>query len=166
MLRETVQPGSPDPELTVATFQAAVDAVTTGVRNPGGGLDLALAPERADGRPVRRRAERLPVAADVLGLSTLLTGRRMEERGTDGERTLQFGVTYRGGPLAPEPGDGPARPGDRAPDAPGRTADGAPAPARGELVAVRPDGHVGARGSEADVTAFLRGVLPAVPAEV
>ena len=40
------------------------------------------------------------------------------------------------------------------------------APAGGELVAVRPDGHVGARGSETDVTAFLRGVLPAVPAEV
>ena len=50
-------------------------------------------------------------------------------------------------------------------DADGHARD-AYAPAGGELVAVRPDGHVGARGSETDVTAFLRGVLPAVPAEV
>jgi len=132
---------------------------------------------------------------------------------------MQFGVSYRGGPLAVDPGEGVARPGDRAPDAPERTVDGgrvrlfelfapdpdphwsllgfgvtpprvdgpvrgvtvgasgdvidtdghardAYAPADRELVTVRPDGHVGARGSEADVTAFLRGVLPAVPAEV
>ena len=133
---------------------------------------------------------------------------------------MQFGVTYRGGPLAPEPGDGPARPGDRAPDVPGHTPDGTPVrlfelfrpdergphwtllgfgvtppridgpvrsvtigpsgdlvdtdgharaayePRAGELVAIRPDGHVGARGAEPDVVAFLRGVLPAVPAGV
>jgi hypothetical protein len=40
------------------------------------------------------------------------------------------------------------------------------APADGEVVAIRPDGHVGARGPAAEVAAFLRGVLPAVPAEV
>jgi hypothetical protein len=159
-------------------------------------------------------AERLPVAADVLGLSTLLTGRRFEDRGAEGERTTQLDVTYRSGPPAPDAvGEGP-RPGDRAPDAPGRTPDGAPVrlfelfrpdpaphwtllgfgvapppvdgpvravtvgstfvdahgharaayrPADGELVAVRPDGHVGARGDEAVVVAYLKGVLPAVP---
>jgi hypothetical protein len=170
-------------------------------------------------------AERLPVAADVLGLSTLLGNRAFENRGPEGERTTQLGVTYRGGPLAPEPGDGPARPGDRAPDAPGRTPDGVPvrlfelfrpdgggphwtligfgvtpprldgsvravtvgasgdlvdpdlidtdghahaayAPSPGELVAVRPDGHVGARGTEAAVLAFLEGVLPTAVARL
>ena len=55
-------------------------------------------------------AERLPVAADVLGLSSLLTGRRMTDRGVDGERTMQFGVSYRGGPLAAEPGEGTGPP--------------------------------------------------------
>jgi hypothetical protein len=33
-------------------------------------------------------------------------------------------------------------------------------PSAGELVAVRPDGYVGARGDEAAVVAFLEGVLP------
>jgi hypothetical protein len=33
-------------------------------------------------------------------------------------------------------------------------------PSIGELVAVRPDGYVGARGDEAAVGAFLKGVLP------
>jgi 2-polyprenyl-6-methoxyphenol hydroxylase-like FAD-dependent oxidoreductase len=265
----TVPPGSPDPELSLEAFQAAVDVVTTGVRlrelvwasrwrlnvrmvdryrvdrvflagdaahvhSPAGaqgmntgiqdasnlGWKLAHVLRGADPALLDTySAERLPVAAEVLGLSTLLTGRRMEDRGAEGERTMQFGVSYRGGPLAVEPGEGIARPGDRAPDAPGRTVNGArvrlfelfrpdPDPhwtllgfgvtpprvngpvrgvtvgasgdvvdadghagdayaaAGGELVAVRPDGHVGARGSEADVIAFLRGVLPAVPAEV
>jgi hypothetical protein len=172
-------------------------------------------------------AERLPVAADVLGLSTLLSSRPFHDRGPEGERTTQLGVTYRGGPLAPETGSdpgGPARPGDRAPDAPGHAPDGtavrlfdlfradpaphwtllgfgvtppavegpvravavaptggsgeradgvagdwvdtdgharaAYAPSAGELVAVRPDGYVGARGDGAAVVAFLKGVLP------
>jgi 2-polyprenyl-6-methoxyphenol hydroxylase-like FAD-dependent oxidoreductase len=268
-----LKPDAPEPELSLPTFQAAVDAVTTGVRlrelvwasrwrlnvrmvdryrvgrvflagdaahvhSPAGaqgmntgiqdaanlGWKLAHVLRGADpGLLDTYEAERLPVAADVLGLSTLLTARRMTDRGVEGEATMQFGVTYRGGPLAPEPGDGPARPGDRAPDAPGRTPDGAPvrlfelfrpdpaphwtlmgfgvtpppidgpvrvvtvgeegdlvdpdlidtdgharsayAPSDGELIAIRPDGHVGARGSQADVVAHLRGVLP-VPAHV
>ncbi|TCK22986.1 FAD-dependent oxidoreductase [Pseudonocardia endophytica] len=104
-------------------------------------------------------AERMPVAADVLGLSGLLTLRRFEDRGADGTRTLQLGVGYRGGPLTPGPDGSPrgfdaaastlasastdASPspdavgstdavaaasgpcsGDRAPDAPMRSADG------------------------------------------
>jgi 2-polyprenyl-6-methoxyphenol hydroxylase-like FAD-dependent oxidoreductase len=268
-----LKPDAPDPELSLATFQAAVDAVTTGIRlrelvwasrwrlnvrmvdryrvgraflagdaahvhSPAGaqgmntgiqdaanlGWKLAHVLGGADpGLLDTYEAERLPVAADVLGLSTLLTGRRMVDRGAEGDATMQFGVTYRGGPLAPEPGDGPARPGDRAPDAPGRTPDGTPvrlfelfrpdpaphwtllgfgvtppridgpvrsvtvgpsgdlvdpdlidtdghartayAPSGGELIAIRPDGHVGARGPQADVVAYLRGVLP-VPAHV
>jgi 2-polyprenyl-6-methoxyphenol hydroxylase-like FAD-dependent oxidoreductase len=81
--------------------------------------------------------ERLPVAADVLGISS-----RLHRKGTDGDDDAmrrddpalrQLGLTYRYGPLAaehrPEPGpavdSGPIRPGvgsvragDRAPDAP------------------------------------------------
>jgi 2-polyprenyl-6-methoxyphenol hydroxylase-like FAD-dependent oxidoreductase len=167
----TVPPGSPDPELSLEAFQAAVDVVTTGVRlrevvwasrwrlnvrmvdryrvdrvflagdaahvhSPAGaqgmntgiqdasnlGWKLAHVLRGADPALLDTySAERLPVAAEVLGLSTLLTGRRMEDRGAEGERTMQFGVSYRGGPLAVEPGEGIARPGDRAPDAPGRT---------------------------------------------
>jgi 2-polyprenyl-6-methoxyphenol hydroxylase-like FAD-dependent oxidoreductase len=265
-----LKPGTPDPELSLATFQAAVDAVTTGVRlreltwasrwrlnvrmvdryrvgraflagdaahvhSPAGaqGMNTGIQdaanlgwklahvlcgadPELLD----TYEAERLPVAAGVLGLSTLLTGRRMVDRGAEGDATMQFGVTYRGGPLAREPGDGPARPGDRAPDAPGCTPDGVPVrlfelfrpdaggphwtllgfgvtpprldgpvrrvtvggsgdlvdvdgharaaygPSAGELVAVRPDGHVGARGSEAAVLAFLQDVLPTAVARL
>ena len=48
------------------------------------------------------------MAADVLGLSTLLSFRPFENRGPEGERTTQLGVTYRGGPLAPD-ADPPVR---------------------------------------------------------
>lgn len=69
-------------------------------------------------------AERLPVAAVVLGLSSRLSSPALERRRADREQTLQLGVTYRGGPLSPDvPGEGP-RPGDRAPDAPCRRPDG------------------------------------------
>jgi 2-polyprenyl-6-methoxyphenol hydroxylase-like FAD-dependent oxidoreductase len=71
-------------------------------------------------------AERLPVAAGVLGLSGELTGRQFWQRTPDQVRDSQgFTTSYRGGPLA-EPdeatehadrGSGP-RPGDRAPNAP------------------------------------------------
>ena len=57
--------------------------------------------------------ERLPVAADVLGISTRLHHTRSQGRGPE---TQQLGITYRGGSLAGEPWDGPLRPGDRAPD--------------------------------------------------
>ncbi len=76
-------------------------------------------------------AERRPVAAEVLGLSTRLLDRHHDgesdayRRGAD---TRQLGITYRGGPLAvdarPEPGV--LRAGDRAPDAPGYRRDGRP----------------------------------------
>jgi hypothetical protein len=62
----------------------------------------------------------------VLGLSTRLTTRVFEDRGADGERALQFGVTYRGGPLAPAGSGAGLQAGDRAPDAPLRDAAGAP----------------------------------------
>ena len=84
-------------------------------------------------------SERMPVAADVLGLSDVLTTRRFEDRGADGVRALQLGLGYRDGPLAAGPdgtpralldtspgsadGPGPGA-GDRAPDAPLRDADG------------------------------------------
>jgi len=69
-------------------------------------------------------AERLPVAADVLGISTKLHNRVLE--GTedamrrDDPVLRQLGLGYRGGPLADErrPAPGLLRAGDRAPDAP------------------------------------------------
>ena len=39
-------------------------------------------------------------------------------------------------------------------------------PSDGELVAVRPDGHVGVRGEPDAVVAYLREVLPPVPARL
>jgi hypothetical protein len=39
-------------------------------------------------------------------------------------------------------------------------------PSDGELVAVRPDGHVGVRGESDAVVAYLREVLPPVPARL
>jgi hypothetical protein len=157
-------------------------------------------------------AERLPVAAEVLGLSHQLLGGRFTRRGLADDRTMQFGVTYRGGPLAGDGADGDGadddgaggdgaggddrgpRPGDRAPEAvladgdsvflarrrgewvllafgdeppalglPGLVAlrvDDGPAwetyvAEPGELVLVRPDGHVAVRSADpADVTAW------------
>ncbi|WP_028934384.1 FAD-dependent monooxygenase [Pseudonocardia spinosispora] len=66
-------------------------------------------------------AERLPVAAAVLGLSTRLTSAPPGLRGEEGRGTNQLGISYRGGPLAPDSGavSGPVA-GDRAPDAPCR----------------------------------------------
>ncbi|GAA2627889.1 FAD-dependent monooxygenase [Paractinoplanes durhamensis] len=69
-------------------------------------------------------AERLPVAADVLGIST-----RLHQRHVDGDPDAmrrddpvlrQLSLSYRGGPLAAEhrAAPGPVRAGDRAPDAP------------------------------------------------
>ena len=171
-------------------------------------------------------SERLPVAAGVLGLSSELTARPFTYRGGDRDRLSQLDLSYRGGPLAADPGEGPARPGDRAPDAPGRTPDGAPvrlfelfapdgrgphwtlvgfgAPpprvdgpvrpvtvvgpddpvpagagavlvdvdghartaygaAAGEVLAVRPDGYVGARGADpAAVVGAIGGLLPSI----
>ncbi|MCD2193192.1 FAD-dependent oxidoreductase [Actinomycetospora endophytica] len=65
-------------------------------------------------------AERLPVAAGVLGLSGQLTRRQFWHRTPEQVRdTAGFATNYRGGPLAVADDDGPGpRPGDRAPDAP------------------------------------------------
>jgi hypothetical protein len=75
--------------------------------------------------------ERLPIAADVLGIST-----RLYKQGAQGEpdahrrgsETQQLGLTYRGGSLARDEREAPAtvQAGDRAPDAPCHDATGAP----------------------------------------
>ncbi|WP_164015602.1 FAD-dependent oxidoreductase [Pyxidicoccus trucidator] len=76
-------------------------------------------------------AERLPIAAHVLGLSTkLYQGMRQNSLGSQrrGAETRQLGLHYRGGPLAPQT-DGDTsrlRAGDRAPDAPCVDATGKP----------------------------------------
>jgi 2-polyprenyl-6-methoxyphenol hydroxylase-like FAD-dependent oxidoreductase len=83
----------------------------------------------ADGSPElldSYEAERRPVAARVLGVSSALMRKYVDgdadahRRGAD---THQLDISYRGGPLAPS-GTGSLRPGDRAPDAPLRSADG------------------------------------------
>ncbi len=65
-------------------------------------------------------AERLPVAAGVLGLSGELTRLQFWSRTPEQVRdTLGFRTSYRGGPLAgPDDGAPGPRPGDRAPNAP------------------------------------------------
>jgi 2-polyprenyl-6-methoxyphenol hydroxylase-like FAD-dependent oxidoreductase len=76
--------------------------------------------------------ERLPVAADVLGISSRLHGKAAngdeDAMRRDDPALHQLGVTYRTGPLAAErrADPGPVRAGDRAPDAPCRDASGAP----------------------------------------
>ncbi|HEY4003751.1 MAG TPA: FAD-dependent monooxygenase [Pseudonocardia sp.] len=74
------------------------------------------------------QAERLPVAAGVLGLSNRLTGQAPGARASaERAESLQLGVSYRGGPLAPKATDGPGPvAGDRAPDAPCRDRGGRP----------------------------------------
>jgi hypothetical protein len=69
-------------------------------------------------------AERLPVAADVLGISTRLHRRHVDGEGDaisrDDPVLRQLSLNYRGGPLAAEhrASPGVVRAGDRAPDAP------------------------------------------------
>lgn len=70
-------------------------------------------------------AERLPVAAHVLGISTRLHRNHLTARPEDAMRRddpvlRQLSLTYRGGPLALDtrPAPGALRAGDRAPDAP------------------------------------------------
>jgi 2-polyprenyl-6-methoxyphenol hydroxylase-like FAD-dependent oxidoreductase len=134
-------------------------------------------------------AERLPIAAGVLGISTELSGGAMWARTAEQVRTTsQLDLSYRDGPLgSSDDGPGP-RPGDRAPDAPvgdstvflrrreadwtvlttqdtevpgatvvvvGAEAAATYALAPGEVLAIRPDGYVGRRGSADDVRAWL-----------
>jgi 2-polyprenyl-6-methoxyphenol hydroxylase-like FAD-dependent oxidoreductase len=100
--------------------------------------------------------ERLPVAAEVLGISTRLHTTQSQQRGA---QTQQLGINYRGSSLAVGDWDGPLRPGDRAPD--GIRADGtrlfdllrgphatvllgnAYGAREDTLIVVRPDGYVG-----------------------
>jgi 2-polyprenyl-6-methoxyphenol hydroxylase-like FAD-dependent oxidoreductase len=96
--------------------------------------------------------ERLPVAAEVLGITTrlhraLVTGKPGDQR--RGPETLQLGVNYRGSSLARGERDSaaPVQAGDRAPDAPCH--DGAGKPVRlFELF----------RGPHFTLLAFCRGV--------
>jgi 2-polyprenyl-6-methoxyphenol hydroxylase-like FAD-dependent oxidoreductase len=77
-------------------------------------------------------AERLPVAADVLGISTRLHNRHAEgaedAMRRDDPVLRQLSLSYRGGPLATERRARPGlvRAGDRAPDAPCHDAAGTP----------------------------------------
>jgi 2-polyprenyl-6-methoxyphenol hydroxylase-like FAD-dependent oxidoreductase len=77
--------------------------------------------------------ERLPVAADVLGISTRLHDRAVEaepdaHRRDDPElRQLNLGYRHSGLTEELRAQPGPVRAGDRAPDAPGQDADGKPA---------------------------------------
>jgi 2-polyprenyl-6-methoxyphenol hydroxylase-like FAD-dependent oxidoreductase len=77
-------------------------------------------------------AERLPVAADVLGISTQLHQKTIDRdedaMRRDNPALQQLFLNYRGGPLTEELRSAPGRvsAGDRAPDAPARSADGAP----------------------------------------
>ena len=64
-------------------------------------------------------AERLPVAAAVLDLTSALHASVTKSRG---DRTSQLGLSYTGGPLAQGPAVGRIAPGDRVPDQ--RLADG------------------------------------------
>jgi 2-polyprenyl-6-methoxyphenol hydroxylase-like FAD-dependent oxidoreductase len=69
-------------------------------------------------------AERVPVAAEVLGISTALHQRAADRQEgamrRDDPRLRQLSITYRDGPLAAEHREAPGsvRAGDRAPDAP------------------------------------------------
>jgi hypothetical protein len=75
-------------------------------------------------------AERLPVAARVLGISTALLEKHLagaEDAFERGEETRQLDVSYRGGPLTLDDGSScVVGAGDRAPDAPCLQRDGQP----------------------------------------
>jgi 2-polyprenyl-6-methoxyphenol hydroxylase-like FAD-dependent oxidoreductase len=74
--------------------------------------------------------ERLPIAASLLGLTSkmLREGTRDNAAKSRGPETLQLDLNYRGSSLASDDRGStlPVRAGDRAPDAPCHTADGAP----------------------------------------
>ena len=120
-------------------------------------------------------AERLPVAADVLGISTRLHDKAAagdaDAHRRDDPELQQLNLGYREGPLSQEPGGavpGAAlRAGDRVPDAPGRAEDGSPVRlhqliggARTTLLAFGPDaaGLAAAILRESPYASGLRGV--------
>jgi 2-polyprenyl-6-methoxyphenol hydroxylase-like FAD-dependent oxidoreductase len=61
-------------------------------------------------------AERMPVAAQVLGLSTTMHARNFRPTTGPAPAIHQLDITYRGGPLAIDEHQGGLRAGDRAPD--------------------------------------------------
>lgn len=96
------------------------------------------------------QAERLPIAAAVLGLSKRLLETRSIKRG---DATNQLALHYRGGPLASGMNVGELHPGDRMPDT--RLADGSRlfehlrgrhatelVTAEGQRILIRPDGYI------------------------
>ncbi|GAB2984106.1 FAD-dependent oxidoreductase [Amycolatopsis acidiphila] len=72
------------------------------------------------------QAERLPIAAAMLGLTNRIMGQQPGAHGTDQDELLQMGITYRGGPLALGHCAAGPQPGDRAPDAPCQLPGGRP----------------------------------------
>lgn len=94
--------------------------------NLGWKLGMVLAGQAGTALLDSYEAERAPVAAHILGLSTRLHG-RAARRGAD---TNQLGLAYPDSPLTRRPATphpGSLAPGDRAPDARLTGADGAPA---------------------------------------
>ena len=101
-------------------------------------------------------AERLPIAADMLNLTSTL---HLEGSTKRGDLTNQLSIGYRGGPLAEGTAAGELQPGDRMPDM--ILADGTRlletmrhggatrvACKDGETVLVRPDGYIAAIGAD------------------
>jgi 2-polyprenyl-6-methoxyphenol hydroxylase-like FAD-dependent oxidoreductase len=131
-------------------------------------------------------AERMPVAAHLLGLSTAMYHRNFRPTTGPAPAIHQLDITYRGGPLALDDraAKGQLQAGDRAPD--GLLPDGTRLfdlfrgthvtvltfggpiegydVAAGTKVLVRPDGHIGAVGTE--VENWLRLVEGGVPGDL
>lgn len=97
------------------------------------GWKLAAAAQGAPAELVESyEAERLPVAAGVLGISTKLHTKGLrgdaDAHRRDDPQLHQLTLTYRDGPLSVQeyPAAGPVQAGDRAPDAPCHTGEGKP----------------------------------------
>jgi 2-polyprenyl-6-methoxyphenol hydroxylase-like FAD-dependent oxidoreductase len=115
-------------------------------------------------------AERLPVAAGVLGISTrLLQGHRENTEDAmrrDDPVLRQLSLSYRGGPLADGPETGKLRAGDRAPDAPcgpTRVFDLLRGPHWTLLVFDAPDADLPPRTADLHVHHIVRPGAPATP---
>ncbi|ATE55935.1 FAD-dependent monooxygenase [Actinosynnema pretiosum] len=93
-----------------------------------GALSGALPAEAAEALLDSYEAERLPIAAWLLGVTTEAHHRMAAEMriGKRDDELLQLGIGYRRGPLAEPSGLPGVQPGDRAPGAPCALADGTP----------------------------------------
>jgi 2-polyprenyl-6-methoxyphenol hydroxylase-like FAD-dependent oxidoreductase len=144
-----LKPDEPNPELSLATFQAAVDRVTTGVRL----REVVWASRwRLNVRMVDRyRVGRVFLAGDAAHVHSPAGAQGMNT-GIQDAANLAWKLAHvlDGADLVDTAGHA-------------REAYG---PSDGELVAVRPDGHVGVRGEPDAVVAYLREVLPPVPARL